>query len=252
MKLTDILKTIDAVAKKYGTSTPYCVGGIVRDKVLGILDKVDDLDLTTGDQSIKMLSQEFDILLKRKFQIESKTATDGHHSVFLGNFKIDFSSNFNTPNIEQILSKKGILNPTEIQKEMFSRDFTCNTLLMTMDLKQIKDPTNMGLIDIKNKVIRTCLAPEITLTTNRNRIIRAIYLSAKLDFNVDSSIIDYVRSNPSLIKFSSPKILLEKLNKATSYNLNRTVDLLNKMDLWQHIPITEQLGPYYNDHIKQK
>ena len=95
------------------------------------------------------------------------------------------SSNFNTPNITELLVKQGIKEPTDLQREMYSRDFTCNALLLDLDLKTVIDPTKQGVKDIHAKVIRTCLAPEITLTANKNRVVRAIYLAAKLDFDLD-------------------------------------------------------------------
>ena len=84
---------------------------------------------------------------------------------------MDFSSNFNAPNIESLLVNKGIAKPTEMQKEMFSRDFTCNALLLSLDLKDLIDPTHQGFKDIKERMIKTCLPPEVTLTTNKNRVV---------------------------------------------------------------------------------
>lgn len=236
MKLKELLNTIKEVSKKNNTSIPYICGGVARDFALNNLLFVSDLDLTTGDKSVNLLVSELVILLKKKYSIEQKTSNDGHTSLYLSDLKLDFSSNFNTPNINEILKTKGIQNPTEMQKEMYSRDFTVNALLLDLDLKKISDPTNEGLKDINNKLIKTCLEPSITLTANKNRVIRSIYLAAKLNFNIDKSIIDFVKENPNTVFNSTQKSLNDKLNEALKYNKEKTIYYLNEMNLSKLIP----------------
>lgn len=240
------------VQKKADTSEPYICGGTPRDKYLKRLDNISDLDITTGDKSVDYLSQMFAEELKKKYNVDRKSMEDGHSTIFIGNLKIDFSSNFNVPNIDKILFKKGINKPTEMQKEMFSRDFTCNALLLSLDLVNIIDPTHKGFIDIKEKKIKTCLSPDITLTTNRNRVVRAVYLASKLGFDIDSSIIDYVRKNPNTVRIATEKSLTDKLNEAFKRDGDRASYFLTKMELWNYVPITEIMYPFYNVHTKGK
>ena len=110
------------------------------DKYLKRLDNISDLDITTGDNTVDYLSQEFSSNLLKNYNVTRKTMPDGHSTIFVGNLKVDFSSNFNVQNIDSLLNKIGIVKPTSMQKEMFSRDFTCNSLLLSLDLKNITDP----------------------------------------------------------------------------------------------------------------
>lgn len=245
MKLRQLLSTMKDVQEKIGASTPYLVGGVSRDKYLGRLENISDVDITNGDRSIEFLSQEFANELKKKYKLTRKVMPDGHSTIFIGNLKIDFSSNFTVPHIENILQKMGIPKPTPMQREIFSRDFTCNTLLISLDLKTLIDPTEQGFRDISAKKIRTCLSPKITLTSNRNRVVRAIYLATKLDFDVDEKIIEYVRSNPSVINVSTKKVMKEKLDEAFTRDPEKASYLVGKMGLWSHIPITNIIHPYY-------
>lgn len=245
MKLRELLSKMQEVQKNIGASEMYLVGGTVRDKLLGNIGNISDLDITNGTKDIDYLSQEFAKELKKTYSITRKTMEDGHSSIFLGNLKIDFSSNFNAPNIEGILNKMGISNPTSLQKEVFSRDFTCNSLLLSLDLTKVLDITKRGLPDIKEKKIRTCLSPEITLTSNRNRVVRAIYLASKLGFDIDQSIIDFVKNKPESIKISSEKSLNEKLNQAFEKDADRASHYLTQMNLWKYVPITESMYPYW-------
>jgi|SRR5579885_1227998 len=252
MKLRELLTQLQEVQSKIGASQPYICGGTPRDRYLGHLENISDLDITTGDKSVDYLSQEFAIVLRKEYNVTRKTMDDGHSTLFVGNLKMDFSSNFNVPSIDTILKNIGITHPTEMQKEMYSRDFTCNALLLSLDLRELTDPTNKGFKDIKDRTIRTCLAPEITLTSNRNRVARAIYLATKLDFDVDKSIINYVSKHPETIKISTEKSLNEKLGEAFSRDADRASDLITKMNLWDQIPISQAMQPYYMKHVKGK
>ncbi len=250
MKLRELLSQLKEVQTNIGASDPYICGGTPRDKYMGRLDNIADIDLTTGDKTIDYLSQEFAIILRRQYNVTRKTMEDGHSTIFIGNLKIDFSSNFVVNDVDKYLSQKGIANPTDMQREMYSRDFTCNSLLMNIDLKQIIDPTKMGFRDIKDKKIRTCLSPEITLTTNRNRVARAIYLASKLDFDIDDSIVEYVKKNPQSVKISTNKSLTEKLSEAFKRDADKASFYITKMGLWNHIPVSKEMYPYYLKNSK--
>jgi len=250
MKLSELLSTMKAVQQESKVSIPYICGGTPRDKYLKRLDNISDLDITTGDKSIDLLSQQFAEELKKKYNITRKTMEDGHSTIHIGNLKLDFSSNFNVPGIEGILNKQGIVKPTEMQKEMFSRDFTCNALLLSLDLRNIIDPTHNGFKDIKEKKIKTCLSPQITLTSNKNRVIRAVYLASKLGFDIDQSIVDFVKKNPNSVRIATEKSLNDKLNEAFKRDADRASYNLTKMNIWNYVPITEVMYPYYNKHVK--
>lgn len=252
MKLRELLSKMKEVQKKIGTSEPYICGGTPRDRYLGHLENISDIDITTGDKSVDYLSQEFAVALSHDFNIERKTMDDGHSTLFIGNLKVDFSSNFNVPNIDVILKSLGINNSSEMQKEMYSRDFTCNALLLSLDLKNLVDPTKMGFKDIKSKMIKTCLDPEITLTTNKNRVIRAVYLASKLGFDIDPKIINYVAQNPQTVKISTEKAMSDKLSEAFKRDADRAAYFLNKMNLWSFIPITKEVYPYYMKYTQGK
>jgi poly(A) polymerase len=255
MKLRELLYLIQNISKYNGIADIFIVGGIPRDRLLGLIkpEEFNDLDISTGDKKIHNLAKELEIEFKKKFNIEVKHCNDGHISlIFPGNnFKLDCSSNFVVPRIDEYLYSNGIKNPTDLQREMFSRDFTANALTFSIDLKTIKDPTHLGIDDIHKKILKTCLAPNITLTSNHNRIIRAIYLSAKLDFDVDPTIISFIAANKDLIKLSSESYLKKNIDKAMKYNSERALYLINKTNLWDVLPIADSLLPYSKKSVAQ-
>jgi len=245
MKLRELLNQLQTTQKTIKSSEAFICGGTPRDRYLKHLENISDLDITTGDQSVQYLSSEFGAQLAKKYNVTLRNHDDGHSTVYIGSFKMDFSSNFNAPDIDKMLLEMGIKHPSDMQKEMYSRDFTCNALLLSLDLKHLTDPTKKGFQDIKDRVIRTCLAPSITLTTNKNRVIRAVYLSSKLDFDIDPSIIEYVKANPQTAQISTEKVTAEKLNEAFNRDPDRASHNISQMGLWQYIPITQVVQPYY-------
>ena len=245
MRLRDLLDMLMEIKAEIGCSTPFICGGTPRDKWSGNLDKVSDIDITTGDKTIDYLMEEFSAKLNKKYNIKKEVMKDGHSTLYIGNLKMDFSSNFILPGIEPVLTAKGFPNSTSMQQEMFSRDFTCNSLLLSLDFKNLLDPTKQGMQDIKDKKIRTCLDPKITLTSYPNRVVRAIYLAAKLGFDVDESIIQYVRQNPKSVNIAWKNSLIHKLEEAFTWDAEKAAHLITQMGLWKFLPISEKMKPYY-------
>lgn len=244
MNIREILNLINKAGENNDTRAYVC-GGVPRDKFMGRLNNISDIDITTGDgKSIKIFHDVFKVLSETN-NIRQRVAKDGHGTISFKNIKIDFSSNFISSGIEEELNKIGIKNPTSLQKEMFSRDFTCNALLLDTSLKNFTDPTNQSIKDIKNKIVKTPLSPEVTFLTlegSKNepmiasRIARSIYLACKLDFDVHPSIIDWVSQNPEIILKSNQKVLIEKLTKSFKFNKEKTISLIKKMGIKDFIP----------------
>lgn len=247
-RLKSMLQLLNKVAQDEGSAQPLIVGGLPRDRLIANkLIKFNDVDVTTGFNT-QHLAKEFAIKLQKYMPVATKQGEDGHISVYTKNIKLDFSSNFNTPGIVQILENMGIKHITPMIKEIYSRDFYCNTLLMSLDFKKIKDMTGEAVKDINDKKIRTCLTPDLTFKYNTKRIIRVIYLACKLGFDIEPSIIDWIRSNPHYLREVSANYISKNIESSMIYDPDRTAYLINEMRLWKYITISESLLPYYMKH----
>jgi len=227
MSLKKILTVINSTAKKNKLSKPYLVGGFPRDIYMKTIENIVDLDITCGNEDTKILANKLVEILP---ETVLKTFNDGHSRINYNNFKIDFSNNFTIPNIKNILIGSEIRNPTQMQEELYSRDFTVNTLLMPMDLSSIIDATGLAIKDIKDNKIDTCLSPRITFGYDPKRIIRIVYLSAKLNFMPTKRVIDWVRKNNNVlnnVKEGYIKSRLEKAFKINSKIANKIIKILN-------------------------
>lgn len=236
--LKDTLLHIKRLAVDNNLSEPYIVGGLPRDKMLNRIEKVNDVDLTSGDDSIHQLAE----LCANHFKINPMRFPDGHYQLYIDGIKYDFSSNYNSPDVGFFLNKAGIKDPTEMQQELFSRDFTCNTLIIPLNLRKIVDPTGLALDDLSRKIIRTPLPPRITLRDDSKRVVRVIYLAAKLGFTVEKDIITWVRNHPDKIKEEvSGGFARRKLADATREDPQKTIALMDVMNLWDVIAVPKIL-----------
>jgi poly(A) polymerase len=237
--IKDALLEVKRLAKDNGLSEPYIVGGLPRDKILNRINKVEDIDITSGDESIHQLAE----LAAQQFKVNPIRFPDGHYQLYVNKIKFDFSSNFNSPDAEYFLQKAGVKDPTPMLLELFSRDFTCNTLIIPLALRKIVDPTGLALDDIKKKIIRTPLPPRITLRDDPKRVVRSIYLAAKLGFTVEEDIILWVLNHHNKIKAEvSVGFSRRKLADATRADVKKTMQLLSRMKLWNVVGIPRILA----------
>lgn len=242
MSIRDVLLEIKRISTENGLSEPFVVGGLPRDKFLDRARMVKDIDITTGDESVKKLA----VLVANRYQAHPIQFEDGHHQVVIGQVRFDFSSNFNSPDIEYFLNRAGVKDPTPMQQELFSRDFTCNTLIVPMNLRSLSDPTGLGINDIKNKILRTPLPPRITMRDDPRRVIRSIYLATKLGFEVEQGIVDWALKNQAAIhKASKPMYSKGKLADATRADVEKTIRLMTEMNLWHVVSIPKILEDAY-------
>jgi tRNA nucleotidyltransferase/poly(A) polymerase len=243
MKLSELLLAIEKIADDRGLSRPFIVGGLARDKLLKRVKDINDVDITTGDDTIHYLSRHIGNTITGP-NVTFNVMDDGHARIKIGGFKLDFSSNFIMPGIDKILAQAGINNPTEMLRELYSRDFTCNTALMDMGISKITDPTGLAIEDINDKVIKTCLNPALTLGYDNKRIVRALYLAGKLGFDVDSKTKEWIRRNPHLIANVSPDYVAKKILKGMKYNPDIVVSLIKELGLAPYLPLIPELAPH--------
>jgi len=115
---------------------------------------------------------------------------------------------------------------------------------MPLDLSTIIDTTNIAIKDLNNKILDTCLDPEITLKSDPRRIVRIIYLCIKLGFFPSQRLSAWVKNNAKLIKEVDEEYIKQKINKAFTLNGNKSFELLNYLNLWTYIPHTRIIIDY--------
>lgn len=182
----------------------FFVGGMVRDLLLN--KKIIDIDISTS-----ALPNEVAFLLnKNKIKYSDIYKKFGTILAISNNFKIEitsfrkelyFSSRY--PKIKFVKNLKS---------DAFRRDFTINSLYLSVKNKEIIDPFK-GIEDIKLK--RLCLIGNKIkkISNDPLRIIRALRLALHLNFKLEESSWLLIKNNLFLINTITHKKINTEINK---------------------------------------
>lgn len=188
----------------------YVVGGYVRDFIIG-KKKSKDIDIVTIGMGILLAKK----VAKNIFP-EPKVNLFKHFGTAMLKYndqKIEFISArkesyiYNTRNP---IIKKGTL-----KDDQYRRDFTINTLafsLNSINYGELIDPFN-GIEDLKKRIIRTPLNPDITYSDDPLRMLRAIRFATQLEFNIEKLSFESIKRNKKRINIISMERIIDEFQK---------------------------------------
>ena len=207
MKSKRIFETISNVGNEIGQDA-FVIGGYVRDQLLNRETK--DIDVVAIGSGIDFAKKTAKKLKSSPVKIFKSFGTamiivDDIEVQFVGARKESYRSNSRNPKVE-------IGTFEEDQKR---RDFTINALAISLNSKdygQLIDPFN-GLNDLKNKILKTPLDPNLTFSDDPLRMMRAIRFSSQLDFKIEKETLNAISKNADRIKIVAQERITEELNK---------------------------------------
>lgn len=193
MKVSDILLSLENRGHE-----AYIVGGYVRDKLLGI--ESFDVDISTSARPEE---------IENIFEVKSPNHL-GSVNFKYGLFNVDVTSWRVEHDYENRHPRK-VEFTGDVLKDIERRDFTINAIMMDKD-GIIFDPLE-GRRDLENKIIRPIGNVEEKLTEDPLRILRAIRFAIVYGFNVDASILKFIKNNASLLSGLSKERVKGELEK---------------------------------------
>lgn len=219
-------KKIILLVKEYASSlqiktTPRIAGGWVRDKILGI--KSDDIDFAIENISGMEFARglvEFAGLDKNVHKIEANPEKSKHLETAIVNL-FGYSIDFVILRTETYSNTRiPVIKPGTPEEDAFRRDMTINALFYNIISDEIEDFTKLGLVDIKNKILRTPLDCFTTFMDDPLRILRFFRFHAKLNFDIHKDVFSVLvdeRIRESFCKKVSYERIWKEICKMLNY-----------------------------------
>lgn len=203
-----IFRDISLIADQMQLET-YVIGGYVRDLFLERPSK--DIDIVTIGSGIS-LAENIAKSLKPKPRV-NVFKNFGTAMLKFNDLEIEFVGA--RKESYQRDSRKPIVEDGTLEDDQNRRDFTINAMAIRLNGRhfgELTDPFN-GVEDLKNKIIRTPLDPDITFSDDPLRMLRAIRFATQLNFVIQSETLKSIAKNSERIKIISGERIIDELNK---------------------------------------
>ena len=204
----DIFKQISATADELGLEC-YVVGGYVRD--LFLQRHSEDIDVVVVGSGIAMakalgkrLGRGANVSVFKNFGT-AQVKYRGMEVEFVGARKESYSHD----------SRKPVVEDGTLEDDQNRRDFTINALAVCLNAArygELVDPFD-GIADLKERVIRTPLDPDVTFSDDPLRMMRCIRFATQLNFYIDDETFEALERNRERIGIISRERIADELNK---------------------------------------
>ena len=204
----EIFHTIGGIADNISRPC-YVVGGYVRDIFLDRVSK--DIDFVTIGSGIEIaetvaqsLGKKSTLAVFRNFgtaQVKYK----GLELEFVGARRESYQRD----------SRKPIVEDGTLEDDQKRRDFTINAMAICINAgnyASLIDPFD-GIGDLKLKIIRTPLDPDITFSDDPLRMMRAVRFATQLDFDIYPETLQAIKRNRERISIISKERIIDELTK---------------------------------------
>lgn len=204
-----IFDVIRESAKELDMET-YVVGGFVRDFLLE-RGHIKDIDFVTVGNGIELAKKVHSQLINAsKLTVFKRFGTahfkwDGMELEFVGARRESYSED----------SRKPFVEDGTLEDDQKRRDFTINALAVSLNENtygELVDPFD-GVGDLKKKIIRTPLSPDVTFSDDPLRMMRAVRFAAQLNFDIEEKSFQSIIKNAGRIEIVSKERIMDEFQK---------------------------------------
>lgn len=230
----------------------YIVGGAVRDLLLGKNPKDFDVATNATPEQVKAEFRHARII-GRRFRIVHVTM--GREIIEVSTFRASNTESVeiqgeklsrSVKHIDSAHSQSGMILRDNVygtlEEDVERRDFTVNALYYTVRKFRVVDYVN-GMADLEERQLRMIGDPELRYREDPVRVLRAIRLSAKLDFSIEADTAKPISDiAPMLESIPAARLFDEILKLFFAGHSRKTYELLKQYNVFRYLfPATAKI-----------
>ena len=191
----------------------YTVGGCVRDELMGC--EIKDIDLCVSLPSGGIRFAEW--LRGKRYTMKGVTVYPNYGTAML-HLKAfpDVELEFVQTRKEKYIDRS-CRNPEtafgSIEEDCMRRDLTINALYTNVSTGEVVDITGKGVNDIRNHVVRTPAAPDLTYDDDPLRILRCIRFASRYGWEIERDTYDGMVRNVQRLAIITKERVRDELDK---------------------------------------
>ena len=231
-----------------GVSTPYIVGGTVRDFLMGKESYDYDVAVKDFDEVVERLKE-------LGYSVSEEAKSFRVVKVFLDGGRYVDVAGFREEEYDMVSRKPKVAPAQTIEEDLARRDFTINA--MAIEVRDVVgnrvrgvliDPFG-GIEDLEGGVIRAVGSPVARFMEDPLRVLRAIRFAVKLGFEIDPETFEAIRALHGELRRVSAERIRDELEKMLLIDPVAAVKLIYETDVWRTImPWLGDMATTRHDH----
>jgi len=229
-------------------STPYIVGGSVRDFLMG----KDNYDY---DVAVKDFDEVVKHLISLGYNVSTEAKSFRVVKVSLENGEVVDVAGFRTEEYDLVSRKPKVAPAETIEQDLSRRDFTINAMAIRVDnisgdklIGALIDPFD-GLRDLEKGIIRAVRSPVARIMEDPLRMLRALRFAVKFRFKIVPELMDAIKSLHGELKRVSAERIREELEKMFLIDPAESLRLIYESDVWRTImPFIGRMAEVKHDY----